>query len=365
MMGLYGIGGKPGSGKTFWAVHHIITRYFEWSKIHHEYVRRIPVEIITNIDELRIDHFNLNEMIELAGGVEKFFTIEYQRHKVMSRFSRVVYIMDEAGQYFGPGFKDSGVFSFLQYHRHLGIDIYLLSAALDTLSKGVLTLLEYRLVAKERSRRLANELRYVKYLGSEKAGISVLKKDSRIFGLYKSMDKEELEKIPSVTRRYALFVGVLIIVGVVLVRCTMWNMVHGHSSVAEVKASVPSPKPPVCRVDPVAIRPGGPLSEAGIKGGTGLKMMMTRKVLNGGAEFCFSDHAKVYISVLPDGEKVALCSDGRMWRGASVRYLLDRAEVVGADLYIDRVARPAGEKAVDSSPPVGSLLAVKKALDKR
>ena len=232
-MAIYGVGGKPGTGKTYWCVAHMVKKYFEWDKIHGEYMRRFGVEIVTNIDELRLDHFTLDEMIMKSGKdgkggtVESFFTVEYQR-KLLSRFNRVVYIIDEAGKYFGAGFKERDVLFFFQYHRHLGIDIYLVSSNLEGVSRGLLNLLEYRIVGKERSKRVLNEFRYVKYVGPDKVGVTVLKPERKIFHLYKSMVQDEHEKIPAMTRKVVFFAVACILGAMVLFRYTMSNFGSGN-----------------------------------------------------------------------------------------------------------------------------------------
>lgn len=141
-MAIYSVTGKPGSGKSFWAVHHLVTKYFNWNEIHREFLPKFGAALVTNLDKLRLDHYELDEMIDKAGGVNKFFTVDYQR-EVLKRFIRIVYIIDEAGKYFPPGFKDEKVLFFFQYHRHLGIDVYLISVGLqDVLANGLVRLIE-------------------------------------------------------------------------------------------------------------------------------------------------------------------------------------------------------------------------------
>src|SRR3989304_1351833 len=47
-MAIYGVGGKPGTGKTYWCVAHMVKKYFEWDKTHGEYMRLIPFKIFFN-----------------------------------------------------------------------------------------------------------------------------------------------------------------------------------------------------------------------------------------------------------------------------------------------------------------------------
>ena len=203
-MAIRGIGGKPGTGKTVWVIHHLLLKYFEFNKIHQEFFPKSSVSIITNIDNLKLDHYSLEEMVDKAGGVEKFFEIKYQR-ELLKRMTRIVYIIDEAQKYFPVKFSKEEVIYFFQYHRHLGIDIYLIAPGVSSICTLLVRLFEYRIQASERSKRLFSEFRYTKMVGGETAGKIVLKSDKKIFELYRSMDNSEVEKIGSLTRKYVLF----------------------------------------------------------------------------------------------------------------------------------------------------------------
>ena len=50
-MAIYSITGKPGSGKTFYAVHHLTAKYFEWNAVHKEFLPKFGVSLVTNIDD--------------------------------------------------------------------------------------------------------------------------------------------------------------------------------------------------------------------------------------------------------------------------------------------------------------------------
>lgn len=214
-MAIYGVNGKPGCGKTFWVLKHLTQKYFEWSKVFNEWFKKGNFEVVTNIEEIKLETRNLDEMIKIAGGFNKFFEIEYQR-KILSKMGRIIYIIDEARNYFPKGLKDNAVLNMLQYHRHLGLDFYLINPSTEGLSREVIALMEYQIEGTTRSKRLLDEFRYRKVVEGDNAGRMVLRPDDKIFRIYKSMDREGLEKIQPLVRKYAIYVliaGLIAVLG--------------------------------------------------------------------------------------------------------------------------------------------------------
>jgi len=240
-MAIYGIGGKPGSGKTFWVVTHLLKKYFQYDKVLDEYFPRIPIAIISNVEELKLDHYLLQEMIEKAGGVSKFFTVDYQK-ELLKRFPRIVYVIDEAGSpdYFPVKLKDEKMIFFFQYHRHLGIDIYLIAPGVSNICGAIVRLMEYRVQANARSKRLLREFRYDKIVEGDKAGKQVLMWDRRVFALYKSMSQSEGETVGSLSRKY-IYITVFFIIGAIVAFGYFINMMmkgsRGNAQAKEVVGS--------------------------------------------------------------------------------------------------------------------------------
>lgn len=348
-MAIYGIGGKPGGGKTFFVCHHMTRKYFEWDKIHCEWVRRFPIEIITNVDELRLDHFPLDEMIYKSGPggkdgtLETFFNVDYQR-KLLGRFSRIVYIIDEAGKYFPSTYKEQDVMYFFQYHRHLGIDIYLVSAALEGIARGLLGLMEYKLIAKERSKRVVNEFRFFKYVGVDKVGTVILRPDNRIFSLYKSMVKDEHEKIPAVTRRMALLVLLFVVAALLIFKYAMSKWDRGgvgkgppQAQASPVDSHLKSKV--VQEKKPENTGRGVPLVEQGLRGETAKDE--NRRVVKGINGISLIDlrenYVKVYMCRAVDGSTVIYSNDG-VYLPDEVPYMLAAGVKVGTEFWVPRLA---------------------------
>jgi hypothetical protein len=213
------IEGVPGSGKTYFAVHHLLTKYFDYDKTLDEYKKKpefSSLVIVTNIDNFPFAT-SLDSLIEKAGSTENFFTYAYQEN--LSNGVPYVYLIDEVQSLFPYTYRDTRVFLFFQKHRHLGMDIYLITQDADHLAKGLRSLAEFHIVAGRRSLSVFGELRYrfVDPQTKECWNTKVLKKDGRIFSFYKSFSSLETESSPSIPRRFALLFGagllVILLVG--------------------------------------------------------------------------------------------------------------------------------------------------------
>ncbi|MBW2635708.1 MAG: DUF2075 domain-containing protein, partial [Deltaproteobacteria bacterium] len=170
------ITGVPGSGKTYLAVHHLLENYFKWSKDRQEYIKKPNFEdltIITNIDGFMLDHINLNDALKKANvNIETFFTKDYQE-KITEKYNKIIYIIDEAQQYFHRRFYNKDVFYYFEYHRHLGHDIYIVTQDRLLIPKDLYLLAELELRAVKRSLSLGGELKYKKLSNNEIMGHKV------------------------------------------------------------------------------------------------------------------------------------------------------------------------------------------------
>ena len=206
--------GTVGSGKTYYAVKHLIDRYFHWDDVKDEYVQSDDtVVVVTNLDGFKFG-LELDKEIENAGGSRQFFCVEYQKKFLDGK--RGVFIIDEAQRLFDRKFYDMQTFYFFQFHRHLGIDMYLLTQDISTLVKELQNLAEYKIRAVRRSHRLGKGFRYQWISGNgfneEVYKTKIMKPEGRIFTLYKSFDNTEVEKVKSVPARYFVYTVVLCLV---------------------------------------------------------------------------------------------------------------------------------------------------------
>lgn len=201
--------GVIGSGKTYFVVSELMRKYFLWDDVAVCYVPNdLVVEIYTNIDGF---HFgkDLNKVIENCGGIESFFTIPIQAE--LTNHTKHVYVVDEAQMMFPRKFYNAKVFSFFQYSRHMGIDIYLITQDIYSLVRELQTLNEYHIRVIRRSFSFLGEFRYHYMSGNEILKKKVIKPDSKIFAQYRSsLGGSDSHKTKKFAHRYVLYFVLLI-----------------------------------------------------------------------------------------------------------------------------------------------------------
>ncbi|WP_028582391.1 zonular occludens toxin domain-containing protein [Desulfogranum japonicum] len=213
------IDGVPGGGKSFYAVRHLAKHYFIKDTDGEYYPNpEKPILIITNIDGFKPEHKSLKECIQESGGDHRhFFSEDYQREFTEANKGRnIIYLIDEAQKLFRKNDRQlNEVFSYMEYHRHFGHDIYLITQNVKKLPPDITTLVEYIISATPRVRSLAGEFKYKWHSDGERLKIETVRPSQAIFNLYKSMDSKESEKIKNpVMRTVALvMIGVFLLIG--------------------------------------------------------------------------------------------------------------------------------------------------------
>lgn len=206
--------GAPRSGKTYWGVHHLATTFFDRHNDGTFTPKDPSLKIVSNIDELKLPHDDLNEWLRLAGGVNKLFSYDYQE-KIHQKYSKIVYFIDEAQMLFPDSFKDHSVFNWLQYHGHWGQDIYFFTQDIKLLPRQISVLAEITLFALPRSASylLGYDLHYNVVAGKEIVDKKMMLKKSWVFKLYKSQSSTESQKVVNPFIKYALGFGLLLFGG--------------------------------------------------------------------------------------------------------------------------------------------------------
>jgi len=206
------ITGVPGSGKSYFAVHHLVNHYYTLNE--GVYVAKPGVTVITNIEEFKPAHLSLSEVLSLCKvPYQKFFTVDYQK-KVCEKHGQVVYLVDEAQRFFDEYFRDKDVIYFFEYHRHLGIDIYLMTQNAARVSRAIRDLCEYEMRAARRMTSLRGEFKYKQIVVGEVADTKILKRDKSLFALYTSMSRGENEKIKNPMKKMVLLALGVIALGI-------------------------------------------------------------------------------------------------------------------------------------------------------
>jgi zona occludens toxin (predicted ATPase) len=168
-MPLHIIDGLPGSGKTLYAINHLVKHFFK--DLGGILTPSSPFRLVSNIDELKLDHERLEDEIKACpGGIKEYFTRAYQEALFLVH-GPIVYILDEAQFIFDRKFYDNDVFGWFQYHRHFGQTIYLISQNALNLPKEIQYCCEYIIRALPRSKSFVDKyFRYI-FISSDKEKI--------------------------------------------------------------------------------------------------------------------------------------------------------------------------------------------------
>lgn len=201
-MAIYAITGAIGGGKTYYAV----------KKIKDLLKERPSLLVCTNIRGLKLPHMDLDSQIEKAGSLEAFFHPDYQ--KEFLKGSNIVYVIDEAQQYFHRRFYNKDVFLFFQTSRHFGCDIFLITQDKKSLCTELRdTLIEQEIHCLRRSQSLTGEFRYNLLIAGQVASKETLRPSKKIFDLYQSYFENEKIKVKKPLYKY-LFLGLVVFVSV-------------------------------------------------------------------------------------------------------------------------------------------------------
>jgi len=141
--------GVPGSGKTYYAVWWIRKRALEEGDIF--LCVRSDVILITNI-KLNLDSVDGYIYIEDIKDFSRYMDVDFWRANFsFLRGKKLYVVMDECQLFFYHYKDDPKVLFFLQYHRHLGVDILLITQTPKSLPAKVFELSEFLIEAVPKS----------------------------------------------------------------------------------------------------------------------------------------------------------------------------------------------------------------------
>jgi hypothetical protein len=198
------VSGVLGAGKTYYCVSELLHKYYKYDDLLDEWIQKDKesLVIVTNIDYIKLPCVPLDAVIQASGGLSGYFSVQlHNKDDVL----RKVIIIDEAQKYFDRKFYDKSVFEFFQYSRHLGIDIYLITQDVTSLAKELQNIAEYEVQTVRRSFQMGLEFRYQLVAGGERIKTKILRKDQRVFAVYRSHKIKETEKITSVPFRFMIY----------------------------------------------------------------------------------------------------------------------------------------------------------------
>lgn len=213
------VSGVLGAGKTYYVVHEILNKYYEWGNRFHEWMPKKEIEIYSNIVGLKLPVIDIRPQLISSNPlsfIQSFFRVDKDQNKIFWSYSHDsksrVLVIDEAQKIFGRKYYDQETFEFFQLSRQLGFDIYLITQDSFTLSRELQNLSEYEVQAVRRRLQLGPFFRYLEVVNGETIGSQTKKKDQRVFMMYSSMQAKEDQKITS----FPLKMASIAIIGVVI-----------------------------------------------------------------------------------------------------------------------------------------------------
>lgn len=197
------IEGVPGSGKTYYAVQYL-SKFCVWDKIYNVYNINSDVLLVTNIDEIKVSHMSVDQFLSQS----LYIVDNIKEYMKQYNYKKVIMVVDEAQRYFSrealKNFpNENDLFFFFEYHRHIGVDIFLICQTISAIHSRIVKLSEYIIRARQSSVSLPMVFIYdaVDSITGDILFSVRLKKESEIFRLYKSFEFEGHERPKSVLLR--------------------------------------------------------------------------------------------------------------------------------------------------------------------
>lgn len=245
--------GKPGSGKSYYAISRITSEHCIYDHIAAQYDLKPRIHLCLSLDGVRIDHVRFDDLVR-QHGLAQVVNVDYWK-PIAERYDRIVLVIDEAQRYFPSNARDlpNSVFYFFEYHRHLGIDLYLLTQHASSLHRRVLNICEQYIEAAPPSLRGLGKLfryRTVDVTTGAVISRSVLKADPRVFRAYQSAAHAQGLKPPK--SALAKYIGVAAAL-FAFVPLGIYAMRHAFFDLGNVprETSAKAPSPPSSRSSPV------------------------------------------------------------------------------------------------------------------
>lgn len=227
------IQGAPGSGKSFYAVNYL-KKFCTYDKLYDIMLLNSDVLLVTNIDDVKVQHMTINDFRE-----KDLINPEILKEYLNSHnYKRVIYIHDEAQKILG-GIRDNREFFFFEYHRHLGIDCFLICPTVSALPRRLTEIAEYIIEAKPKTISIIGFGYYLKDSKTGgKIGAITLKKDVNVFRLYKSFDIKEVEGPKKLILHKLIAGGIVMCCSFALVFVMLNRAFENRMSPSKQKASV-------------------------------------------------------------------------------------------------------------------------------
>lgn len=211
------IEGIPRTGKSYYLVRNLVLTYFDRDKKTGELTLKpeyADLKILSNIDGLKVPHEDLDKTIEKSGGVSRFFSKDFQE-TIFKKYPQVLYVIDEAQDYFPSNFKDNNVFAWFRYHGHWGQEIILACHGSNLLPLNIAKLADSTIRTMPQSISFfgGKDLKYSHIVSGEKLDTKPLIKRKWVFDLYRSQNSKVIQKPKNPFGKYAILLIIAVLFG--------------------------------------------------------------------------------------------------------------------------------------------------------
>ncbi|MFZ2447468.1 MAG: zonular occludens toxin domain-containing protein [Syntrophobacteraceae bacterium] len=244
--------GIPGCGKSYYVMHEMM-----FSGVQDKYF------ILHNIKGFKKDFFSselIKDWRDLTEDPKSFFTIknfEPLVNEAKSKYQRpILLIVDEAWEFFEK--QTPEIKEFFSWHRHIGMDIWLITQDATDLDRGIRKRAEYEISGNKSA--VIDHFVYIFKVGRSRFRVRKLPKKEEVFRAYESFDVESADKPKSRILQYAsaaIVVAVgLLAYGLVYAIPSMF----ARNGAAGTNTQVVKPSSQVARLDdrksvPVQVKP--------------------------------------------------------------------------------------------------------------
>jgi zona occludens toxin len=230
------ITGIPGSGKSYFSVYKIIEHlnkgdivignvdgfnFYRYLKIYSPDKFCAYIDINDNLTREGSDFFRYERQVQF---------LEALAHKYKDfSYTKIVYFIDEAQRYLSSYMKDSEVMYFFDYHRHLGVDIYLISQNSVKINRNITTLSACEYNAHAQSSMLIDSIFMYHQVVNEVVIRKIkLKKDEKVFACYSSflVDVKDKKGANYVKRKIIKVLAVSIIGFIVCIWYVLYKLMN-------------------------------------------------------------------------------------------------------------------------------------------
>lgn len=264
------ITGKPGSGKSYYAVKQIIDNC-KYDPIHESYNTNEGLLLVASLEGLRLNFVDFDQTIKDMGagdtdlkkfpgenddqyqtrnGLYSFFSVPLWQNEIAPKYQKILVVIDEAQRYFPGSARDipNSVWYWFEYHRHFGADIILMTQHPSSLHRRVLNIAENYIEASPPGlRQMQNLLRYSlrDTTTNEIISQSSQRTDTQVFKAYKSATHAQGIKAPPnyLTKFYYIggAMAVSVLVGIVVFFNYLMDAFNGDKPKKETPVATSKP----------------------------------------------------------------------------------------------------------------------------